>query len=164
MDILVFPDGWLECAGRRYRCALGRAGIRPDKREGDGATPAGCFFLCRLLYRADRLDTPKTGLPISPLAPTDGWCDDPGHGDYNHQVRLPHPAHCESLWRSDHLYDLIVVVGFNDEPVVTGAGSAIFLHVAAPDFRPTQGCVALAKDRLLDLLTVCDTSCRLRIG
>ncbi len=164
MDILVSDDGWLTCGGRRYRCALGRAGLTANKREGDGATPIGCFPLRRVLYRADRLAAPQTALPSAPLEPADGWCDDPEDRDYNRQVRLPHPARCERLWRADAVYDIIVVLGHNDDPVTAGAGSAIFLHVARPDYRPTQGCVAVARDDLLDILKVCDAETRLRIG
>ncbi len=83
-------------------------------------------------------------MPIEPLAPDDGWCDNPTHRDYNKMVRLPHAARCEALWRGDAVYDLIGVLGWNDAPVVRGRGSAIFLHVARPDYTPTEGCVALA--------------------
>jgi L,D-peptidoglycan transpeptidase YkuD (ErfK/YbiS/YcfS/YnhG family) len=86
------------------------------------------------------------------MAPDDGWCDDPLHEDYNRPVRLPHPASAERLWREDHLYDLVVVLGYNDAPVVPGAGSAIFMHLASPEFSPTQGCVALAPGDLAILL------------
>jgi L,D-peptidoglycan transpeptidase YkuD (ErfK/YbiS/YcfS/YnhG family) len=91
-------------------------------------------------------------VPKEPLAPEDGWCDDPTHADYNRQVRLPHPARHEELWRADALYDVIGVLGWNDAPVQRGRGSAIFLHLARPDFAPTEGCVALAQSDLLRLL------------
>lgn len=132
-----------------WRCALGRGGIRADKREGDGATPAGLLPLRRLLYRADRLAPPRVaGLPVEPLAPEDGWCDDPDHPDYNRRVALPHPARHERLWREDGIYDLIVVLGWNDAPVQRHRGSAIFLHLARPGFPPTEGCIALAEPDL----------------
>ncbi|MCB9948555.1 MAG: L,D-transpeptidase family protein [Rhodospirillaceae bacterium] len=151
-DLIVTPDGWLRFAGRRWRCALGRAGIRHDKREGDGATPVGRFPLRRLLYRADRVGRPATALPAAAIAPEDGWCDDAAHPDYNRQVILPFPAGHERLWRDDGLYDLLVVLGHNDDPVIAGAGSAIFLHVARPGYEPTEGCVALDRDDLATLL------------
>ena len=91
-------------------------------------------------------------MPLEPIAPDDGWCDDPADADYNRMVRLPHPARCEELWRDDALYDLIGVLGWNDAPVVRGRGSAIFLHVARPDFAPTEGCVALAATDLRAVL------------
>lgn len=134
-------------------CALGRAGVRADKREGDGATPAGTFALRRLWYRADRLDAPAIrGLAVRPIGRDDGWCDDPQSAEYNRPVSLPHPARHERLWRDDALYDLMVELGYNDGPIVPGAGSAIFLHVARSDYGPTEGCIALARGDLLRLL------------
>ncbi|MFX6266199.1 hypothetical protein ABTF63_19150, partial [Acinetobacter baumannii] len=82
----------------------------------------------------------------------DGWCDDPAHGDYNRKVRLPFSASHEQLWRDDDLYDLVVVIGYNDQPVQQGAGSAIFLHVADPNFKPTEGCVAIELPSLLSVV------------
>jgi L,D-peptidoglycan transpeptidase YkuD (ErfK/YbiS/YcfS/YnhG family) len=135
------------------RASLGRAGITQHKQEGDGATPAGMLELRRVLYRADRIARPIASLPIEPIAPEDGWCDDPGHRDYNRPVRLPHDGRHEALWRRDALYDLIGVLGWNDAPVERGRGSAIFLHPARPDRGPTEGCVALALPDLLTLLS-----------
>lgn len=152
MDLLVYADGTALWSGRKLRCALGRSGIGRKKREGDGATPAGSFVMRRLLYRPDRLAPPPTGLPSSPIAPEDGWCDDPADPRYNRPVRLPCGASAEALWRADGLYDLVVPLGYNDAPVLPGAGSAIFLHVARPDYAPTEGCVALARADLLLVL------------
>lgn len=160
----VDRDGFLRCGARAWRCALGPAGIQSDKREGDGATPAGCFPLRRVLWRADRLARPITALPVSPIAPEDGWCDDPADPAYNRPVRLPHAASVERLWRDDAVYDVVVVLGHNDDPPVSGLGSAIFLHVARPDYAPTQGCVALALPDLLVLLAECRVGACLRIG
>jgi L,D-peptidoglycan transpeptidase YkuD (ErfK/YbiS/YcfS/YnhG family) len=164
MDIVVTADRKLVFGDKTCRCVLGRGGIRADKREGDGATPAGSFPLRRALWRADRLRAPATALPITPIRPDDGWCDDPADAAYNRPVRLPHPARHERLWRDDHLYDLIVVPGHNDDPPAPGRGSAIFLHLARPDWGPTEGCVALALDDLLDILARCDTTTRLRVA
>lgn len=143
---------WLAADSRRFACAIGRGGIRADKREGDGATPVGRFPLRRLLYRPDRISRPITNLPMVAIGPGDGWCDDPAHVDYNRPVRLPHPARHERLWRDDPLYDLVVVIGHNDMPVVADAGSAVFVHVARDGYAPTEGCVALAAADLLRLL------------
>jgi L,D-peptidoglycan transpeptidase YkuD (ErfK/YbiS/YcfS/YnhG family) len=144
--------GTLTCAGRTFACALGRGGVSRDKREGDGATPAGEFPIRRVLYRADRLDAPVTQLQRVALAPHDGWCDAPLDPHYNRPVTLPYPAGAENLWREDHVYDLIVVLGHNDAPPVPHLGSAIFMHVASVDLSPTAGCVALAQEDLLWVL------------
>ena len=147
----VLPEGRLIFRGEIFRCALGKGGVRADKSEGDGATPAGLLPLRRLLYRADRVAAPETTFRREPIGPEDGWCDDPAHPDYNQQIRLPHPARHERLWRDDALYDVVVPLGWNDAPVVRGRGSAIFLHLARPDYAPTEGCVALS---LVDLRRV----------
>lgn len=160
MDLLVDPDGWALWDGRRLRCALGRGGARAGKREGDGATPVGCWPMRRLLYRPDRFARPATRLAATPITAADGWCDDPADPLYNRPVRLPHSARAEALWRQDQLYDLIVPLGYNDDPVVPGAGSAIFLHVARPDYAPTEGCVALAAADLLLVLAGADPASR----
>jgi L,D-peptidoglycan transpeptidase YkuD (ErfK/YbiS/YcfS/YnhG family) len=152
MQAVVHPDGRLVVGGLVFRVALGRGGVRSDKREGDGATPTGLLPLRRVLYRADRVPSPECTVAAEPIAPADAWCDDPSHADYNRLVRLPHEGSCEELWRQDAVYDLIGVLGWNDAPVQRGRGSAIFLHVARPDYAPTEGCVALALGDLRRLL------------
>jgi L,D-peptidoglycan transpeptidase YkuD (ErfK/YbiS/YcfS/YnhG family) len=152
MQAVVHPDGRVVMGGLVFRGALGSGGVRRDKQEGDGATPAGLLPLRRVFYRADRVKSPDCAVPVEPIVPTDGWCDDPTHADYNRIVRLPHEAHHEELWRQDGLYDLIGVLGWNDSPVQRGRGSAIFLHVARPDYGPTEGCIALALGDLRHLL------------
>lgn len=159
------PDaGWtLVWPGGAAPCAIGRAGIAADKREGDGATPVGAFPLRRVLYRPDRLARPETGLPVTPIAADDGWCDDPAHPAYNRPVKRPFPASHEVMWRDDHVYDLVVVLGHNDDPPVPGLGSAVFLHLARPDYEGTAGCVALARPDLLRLLAFCRPGDRLLV-
>jgi len=152
LTIRVNAAGELQWANRLFRCALGHGGVRIDKQEGDGATPAGRYPLRRILYRPDRLSAPATLLPVAALRPDDGWCDDPADPQYNRPVRLPYAARHEELWRADALYDVVVVIGHNDAPVVAGMGSAIFMHLASAGYQPTQGCVALARQDLLDVL------------
>src|SRR5579859_1914058 len=156
MMFSVSADGRLSLAGRDRRCALGRAGVRPaaDKREGDGATPAGLWPLRNVLWRADRLSAPWSRLPARAIEPDDGWCDAPLDPAYNRPVRLPYPASAERIWREDGVYDLVVVLGYNDAPVVRGAGSAIFMHVARADYAATEGCIALALDDLVELVSL----------
>jgi L,D-peptidoglycan transpeptidase YkuD (ErfK/YbiS/YcfS/YnhG family) len=160
----VSADGRLAFAGRHFRAALGRSGVTTAKREGDGATPAGILPLRRLYYRADRLAAPRTGLPATVIQPDDGWCDAPDDPAYNRRVTLPHAAGAERLWRADGLYDLVVELGWNDAPVRPGRGSAIFLHVARPDYGPTEGCVALAREDLLEVLAAADAATIMRIS
>ena len=146
--------GRMAWPGREARAALGKGGLATAaiKREGDGACPIGAWPIRRVLYRPDRGPPPRTALPIDAIKPDDGWCDAPLDTAYNRPVALPYPASAERLWRDDGLYDLVAVLGHNDDPVVPGAGSAIFLHLAHPDYGPTEGCVALAREDLEALL------------
>lgn len=140
--------------GHRARAAIGKGGLKPagEKREGDGASPIGVWPLRRLLYRPDKGAPPSTALPSAPIGPDDGWCDSPLDPAYNRPVTLPYETSAERMWRDDGLYDLVVVLGHNDDPVIPGAGSAIFLHLARADYSPTDGCVALARADLEALL------------
>jgi L,D-peptidoglycan transpeptidase YkuD (ErfK/YbiS/YcfS/YnhG family) len=122
------------------------------KREGDGGTPLGCFPARQVLYRADRMRRPRTTLPLRAIGEYDGWCEDPADRNYNRLVRLSAASSADRLKRDDHLYDLVLVLGYNDRPRVRGRGSAIFMHLARPGFAPTAGCIALERRDLLMLL------------
>jgi len=149
---LVYAAGRLSWPGGEARAACGRGGVRADKREGDGASPAGTFPLLHLYYRPDRLKAPATGLPVTALQANHGWVDEPKDPHYNRLVSLPYPASHEEMWRADGLYDLVVLIGYNTDPPAPGRGSAIFLHVARPNFSPTEGCIAVAREVLLPLV------------
>lgn len=124
-------------------CALGRSGRVARKREGDGATPIGRFPIRFMFFRSDRLPRPSSAVYARSTTHNAGWCDAVRDRNYNREIRHPYPASAERLWRNDALYDVIVVLGYNDNPRQPGAGSAIFLHVARPDLSPTEGCIAL---------------------
>jgi L,D-peptidoglycan transpeptidase YkuD (ErfK/YbiS/YcfS/YnhG family) len=152
MNLIVTADGdgaWLDWGDGKRRAAIGPGGIAVKGGEGDGITPRGAWPVREILYRADRMPAPRTTLPLRVIAPDDGWCDAPEDVNYNRLVKLPYAASHEELWRDDRLYDLVVVLGFNDYPVVAGKGSAIFLHLARDDYAPTHGCVALTYDDVL---------------
>ena len=144
--------GLLICGEERFDCALGRTGVTIDKKEGDGKTPVGTYPLRYAFYRADRMGRPDTGLETVELTPETGWCEDPSHPDYNSRVTLPHAGAVDRMTREDHLYDITVVIGYNDDPPATGKGSAIFMHLAREGLSPTAGCVALAEDDLRKVL------------
>jgi L,D-peptidoglycan transpeptidase YkuD (ErfK/YbiS/YcfS/YnhG family) len=155
--VIAHSDGSFSTPSGQHRCALGKTGViaAVDKREGDGKSPLGTWPMLRVVYRADRGAAPETRLPVAPIQRDDGWCDAPGDANYNRPVKLPYPASHEEMWREDGLYDVVVILGHNDSPAVPGRGSAIFMHCARPDYGPTQGCVALAKPDLLQVLSMC---------
>jgi L,D-peptidoglycan transpeptidase YkuD (ErfK/YbiS/YcfS/YnhG family) len=150
-EFLLLKHGFLVGSGLRFRAAIGRAGRTLEKTEGDGATPGGLLRLTRVLYRAGHVKPPICSVPVEPIAPTDGWCDDPKDPAYNRQVQTPYHGRHENLWRADPLYDIIGILDWNTKPVIPHRGSAIFLHLATPDYAPTAGCIALA----LPDLTAC---------
>ena len=154
LEVTASAQGSLRAGDQVFRCATGINGIidAGSKTEGDGKTPAGCWRLRYVMYRPDRRPRPKTRLPVTALSSPDGWCDDPAHPSYNCPVRLPFAASHEKLWRDDGLYNIIVVLGHNDAPPVPGKGSAIFIHIARPDYRGTEGCIALSEPDLETLL------------
>ena len=149
---LEFRGGLLCWSRGSAAAAIGRGGVKANKREGDGGTPAGTYPLVSVLYRQDRITPPASYLPVSPLARNHGWVDDPTDANYNRLVSLPYPARTEQMWRQDGHYDALVVIGYNMAPAIPGLGSAIFLHIARPDFSSTLGCVAVAREVLLGLL------------
>lgn len=149
---LVVAGGRARFRGRVMSCRIGRGGIRVDKAEGDGATPAGVYSAMFVLYRPDRIGRPATRLDAMPLRRSDGWSDDPDDECYNQPVRRPHSHGCESMWLASGLYDLVAPLDYNFDPAKAGLGSAIFLHVADRLGRPTAGCVAFRKSDLLWML------------
>lgn len=163
MEIIVTPvsenpsRGILKFGSRCFPCALGKKGVSEIKQEGDDKSPIGQFNLRSIYYRYDKLKKPiYSKVPLMALLKEDGWCDDPNDEAYNKAVMLPYHASAESLWREDDLYDILVVLGYNDNPIVKGKGSAIFMHVARDleddGYLGTEGCVSLKKEDLLELL------------
>jgi L,D-peptidoglycan transpeptidase YkuD (ErfK/YbiS/YcfS/YnhG family) len=126
--------------------------VKPLKREGDGGTPLGRFPVRLVLYRPDKIPRPRTLLSVRAIRAGDGWCDDPRDRNYNRLVRLPSKRSAEGLMRDDRLYDLVLVLGYNDRPRIRGRGSAIFMHLARDGYTPTEGCVALSRRDLLAVL------------
>ncbi len=153
--------GVLKFAGHTYECMVAKNGIVSPKFEDDVGTPAGRFPMREVRYRPDRMAAPHTGLPLFKARASDGWCDDPADAAYNRLVRLPYQTDAEQMWRDDHLYDVLGVIGYNDAPVVAGAGSAIFLHVMRPptdDHQYTTGCVSMKVEDVLAVLAACTPS------
>ncbi len=138
---------------KSYPIAIGTNGLNNHKQEGDETTPTGVFPLGRLFYREDRLSLPHTTLSVIPIQHNYGWCDDVTCAQYNTLIVLPHSGNYEQLYRDDEIYDVCIELGYNNNPVVQGLGSAIFIHIAREGLPPTRGCVALAKEDLLEFIS-----------
>ena len=159
MDIVVEQTqtnhASLSFRGLECRCSIGKGGITENKVEGDLCTPAGKWPLRRVFYREDRVQQPDTILQTLRVSKNMGWSDDPcDDKGYNTLIKTPYPYSHETLWRSDSIYDIIIELGYNDNPPTLGKGSAIFVHLARPNFDPTAGCIALKKSDLLNLLSL----------
>lgn len=148
------PGGRLPHAARlrfgmvSVACRMGRRGITPSKREGDGATPKAVLRALQGFWRADRRLPPRSGIPMKPIRPKDGWCDASGNRNYNRPVTLPYPASCEDMARKDGQYDVVLDLDWNRTSRRQGRGSAIFLHIMTPEKGPTAGCIALERSRI----------------
>jgi L,D-peptidoglycan transpeptidase YkuD (ErfK/YbiS/YcfS/YnhG family) len=156
--------GWLTAGGLTVPVALGRGGIKADKWEGDGGTPRGTFRPRQLWWRADRHPRPKTLLPVRAIQQEDAWCEDPSSRHYNQPMRLAGDGSGDRLTRADHLYDFIVEIDHNTSPRVAGRGSAVFLHLARPDFSPTAGCISMTQSAMLRLLERLGRQTKIVIG
>lgn len=162
--IFVTAPDTLRAGERLIRCAIGANGFSNSTFEGSKTTPIGTFALRQGYYRPDVLSAPQSGIPMQALKVDDGWCDDPKDARYNQYIKRPYAASHEELWRKDKTYDVIVPIGYNDDPILPGKGSAIFFHIARPDYSPTLGCVAISMDDMLALLPHIDLNTRIVIG
>lgn len=156
--------GWLTADGLTIPVALGRGGIKANKREGDGGTPRGVFHPRRLWWRADRHVRPRTFLPVRAIRAGDAWCEDPADRRYNQAIRLAPDAAGDRLQREDYLYDFIVEIDHNARPRIAGRGSAVFLHLARANFSPTAGCISMTRSAMLRLLRRMGPQTRIAIG
>lgn len=157
-------QGWLRAGPFVVPVALGRGGIRANKREGDGGTPCGRFRPLRLWWRADRLPRPASALPAQRIRPFDAWCEDPTDRSYNRHVRRSATEPGDRLQRGDRLYDMIVEIDHNTRPRVAGRGSAVFLHLAREHFGPTAGCVSMTSSAMIQLLRRLGPKTKIVIG
>ncbi len=150
--IIVKKSGYLIFNNFKFRCALGKSGIKKKRREGDFITPKGSYKLIKIYYRADKIQNLKTNLKKIKIKKNMAWCDDPKSNFYNKLINLPTKFGHEKLYRNDNLYDLIIILNYNMRPIIKNKGSAIFIHVAKRNYAPTQGCIALSKIHLRALL------------
>jgi L,D-peptidoglycan transpeptidase YkuD (ErfK/YbiS/YcfS/YnhG family) len=162
--IIVKKSGYLKYKKFKFRCALGKGGIKQKGREGDFITPKGKFKLIKIYYRSDRIKKINSTLKTIKIKKNMGWCDDVSSNYYNKQIKISKKIGHEKLHRKDNLYDIIVVLNYNLNPIIKGKGSAIFLHVAKKNYNKTQGCIALKKNELLSLISKIKKNTQIRIG
>ena len=162
--IIVKKSGYLKYKNFKFRCALGKGGIKQKEREGDFITPKGKFKLIKIYYRSDRIKKISSVLKKNKIKKNMGWCDDVSSNYYNKQIKINKKISHEKLHRKDNVYDIIVVLNYNLNPIIKGKGSAIFLHVAKKNYNKTQGCIALKKNELLHLVSKIKKSTQIRIG
>jgi len=162
--IIVKKSGYLKYKNFKFRCALGKGGIKQKEREGDFITPKGKFKLIKIYYRADRIKKISSALKKIKIKKNIGWCDDVSSNYYNKQIKINKKFSHEKLYRKDNIYDIVVVLNYNLNPIIKGKGSAIFLHVAKKNYKKTQGCIALKKNELLNLVSKIKRNTQIKIG
>ena len=162
--IIVKKSGYLNYKNFKFRCALGKNGIGQKKREGDFVTPKGKYKLIKIYYRADRIKKVRSPLKKIKIKKNMGWCDDVNSKYYNKQIEINKKISHEKLYRKDSVYDIVVVLNYNLNPIIKSKGSAIFLHVAKKNYNKTQGCIALKENELLYLVSKIKKNTQIRIG
>ena len=161
--IIIKKSGYLEYKNLKFRCALGKAGIKKKKKEGDNITPEGTFKIIKVYYRPDKIKNITTLIKKKEIKKNIGWCDDPVSSFYNKEIKSPSKFSHEKLYRKDNLYDLILVLNYNINPIIKNKGSAIFIHIAKKKYEPTAGCIALKKKDLVELLKNIKKNTRIKI-
>jgi len=162
--IIIKKTGYLQYKNLKFRCALGKAGIKKKEKEGDNVTPKGIFKITSMYYRPDRIKNITTAVKKIKIKKNMGWCDDPDSHFYNQQISLPNKFGHEKLYRNDHLYDLILVINYNTNPIIKNKGSAIFIHIAKKNYKKTKGCIALKKKHLIELISKIKKNTKIKIN
>jgi len=161
--IIIKKSGYIEYKNLKFRCALGKAGIKKKIEEGDNITPEGTFKIIRVYYRCDKIKKIVTSIKKKVIKKNMGWCDDPASNSYNKEIKLPNKFGHEKLYRKDNLYDLILVLNYNVNPIIKNKGSAIFIHIAKKKYVQTAGCIALNKKDLFELLKIIKKNTKIKI-
>ena len=143
---------YLTYQNNKVKCAIGKKGIGKKQKEGDQITPRGTFRIKDILYRKDKINYLRSVIKKTPIKKNMGWCDDPKSKDYNKLIKYPFNYKSEKLYRSNNIYDIILVLNFNMHPIKKNKGSAIFIHISNNKYSPTQGCIAIKKKELIKLI------------
>jgi L,D-peptidoglycan transpeptidase YkuD (ErfK/YbiS/YcfS/YnhG family) len=162
--IIVKKTGYLKYKNFKFRCALGKGGIKKKIKEGDNITPKGIFKITKIYYRPDKVKKIFTSIKTIIIKKDMGWCDDPRSILYNKQIKLPTKFSYEKLYRDDNLYDLVMVLNYNMKPIIKNKGSAIFIHVAKNYYKKTKGCISLKKQDLIKLISNIKKNIKIKIN
>jgi L,D-peptidoglycan transpeptidase YkuD (ErfK/YbiS/YcfS/YnhG family) len=162
--IIVKKTKYLKYKNFKFRCSLGKAGIKKKEKEGDNITPKGIFKITSVYYRSDKIKKIVTALKKIKIKKSMGWCDDPNSNFYNRKIKLPNKFSYEKFYRKDNLYDIIAVLNYNTNPIIKNKGSAIFIHIANNNYKPTAGCIGIKKNNLIKLLSIIKKNTKIKIG
>ena len=149
MHILINKK-YLTFNNYKAKCSVGKRGIGLKRKEGDLITPKGKYKIKYIMYRKDRVKIQSKIKKII-IKKEMGWCDDPNSRHYNKVVKLPSSYKHEKLYKKENIYDIIIVLNYNMDPIIKNKGSAIFIHVAKKNYKKTEGCIAVKKAHLLKI-------------
>lgn len=155
--MIIVTNQKLQYNDKIYKCSIGLNGLCYNKIEGDQKTPIGTYKIGNLFVRTDRVKKLDTKIKYTKITSDMAWSDDSNEPSYNTLIRVNY-AHKEALYRRDNLYDLLLVIEYNVNPIIPNKGSAIFIHIARKNYEPTRGCIALKLSNFLELLKVLDTN------
>ena len=154
-DTLIFDEF-------KFKCAIGKNGLKKNKIEGDKSTPKGIFSLGKLYYRSDRVPKPETNLTTKNITKNIGWCDIPNNKYYNQEVTSLRNVNKENFFRKDSKYNYLIVINYNKNKI-KNKGSAIFIHLTQ-DYKPTNGCIAMNENDFLILVKLINKKTHIKLN
>ncbi len=160
---IIINKKFLLYKGYKLKCCIGKSGFTKSKKEGDLKTPKGLFNIGPLYYRKDRIKLAKCLIGKRVIKKNMGWCDDPKSKKYNKQIFYPFKYNSEKLYIKKKNYDIFINIKYNQQPILKGKGSAIFLHISNKNYKPTKGCVAILKKDLLKIIPLINKKTKILI-
>ena len=154
-DTLIFDEF-------KFKCAIGKNGLKKNKIEGDKSTPKGIFSLGKLYYRSDRVPKPKTNLTTKKITKNLGWCDISNNKYYNQEVSSLKNVNKEKFFRKDNKYDYLIIINYNKNKI-KNKGSAIFIHLTR-DYKATNGCIAVNENDFLILAKLINKKTHIKLN
>ena len=154
-DTLIFDEF-------KFKCAIGKNGLKKNKIEGDKSTPKGIFSLGKLYYRSDRVPKPETNLTTKKITKNLGWCDISNNKYYNQEVSSLKNVNKEKFFRKDNKYDYLIIINYNKNKI-KNKGSAIFIHLTR-DYKATNGCIAVNESDFLILAKLINKKTHIKLN